>query len=93
MTSRTTTSPAPQRTILDTIFWEVILSQCASINTRWAKITRLHQAVKSNALVTNRDGALSLLKADLVMLDHDLNIYRDILNRTIITDMTVVYIL
>ena len=61
----------PRLTLFSTTFWEVLPSHYDKIITRWSKIAHLHHEAKSDILATDRAGAVASLKAELEMLDRD----------------------
>jgi hypothetical protein len=77
----------PRATLLSTMFWEVLPSHYDKIITRWTKIAHLHHAAKSDLLATDRAGAVASIKAELTMLNQDVEEYRKLVNDIDITDI------
>ena len=82
----------PRLTLFSTTFWEVLPSHYDKIITRWSKIAHLHHEAKSDILATDRAGAVASLKAELEMLDRDVEEYRKLVNGVDITDIAGVYV-
>ncbi|CAI9628662.1 unnamed protein product [Alternaria burnsii] len=82
----------PRLTLFSTTFWEVLPSHYDKIITRWSKIAHLHHEAKSDILATDRAGAVTSLKAELEMLDLDVEEYRKLVNGVDITDIAGVYV-
>jgi hypothetical protein len=74
------------------MFWEVLPSHYDKIIRRWTKIAHLHHAAKSDLLVTDRAGAVVSIKAELTMLNQDVEEYRKLVNDIDITDIAGVYV-
>jgi hypothetical protein len=87
-----TPHPTPRATLFSTTFWEVLPSHYDKIVDRWSKIAHLHHEAKSDILATDRAGAVSSIKAELEMLDQDVEGYRKLVNDINITDIAGIYV-
>lgn len=82
----------PRLTLLDSTFWEVLPANYDKIKQRWIKIATLHDGVKSDLLPSDRAGAVNSLKAELEMLEKDIDEYRSIVRGVDITDVAEMYV-
>lgn len=83
---------APRVTLFSTTFWEILPSHYDQIITRWSRIAHLYHEAKSDILATNRANAVASIKAELEMLDQDVEGYLKLVNRVDITDIAGVYV-
>ncbi|KAI4621144.1 uncharacterized protein J4E87_006772 [Alternaria ethzedia] len=84
--------PTPRATLLSTTFWEILPSHHDKIINRWSKIAHLHHEAKSDILATDRAGAVASIKAELEMLEQDVEQYRKLVNSIDITDIAGTYV-
>ncbi|KAI8933286.1 hypothetical protein NX059_009913 [Plenodomus lindquistii] len=82
----------PRTTLFSTTFWEVLPSHYTSITTRFSHIAHLHSQTHTSALATDRAAALNSLKAELDMLEQDIEAYRTIIRGIDITDIAGIYV-
>lgn len=82
----------PRLTLLDSTFWEILPANYDKIKQRWIKIVTLHDEAKSDLLLSDRAGAVNSLKAELEMLEKDVEEYRNIVRRIDITDVAEMYV-
>ncbi|KAJ4373451.1 hypothetical protein N0V86_007590 [Didymella sp. IMI 355093] len=82
----------PRLTLLDSTFWEVLPANYEKIKCRWSKIATLHDEAKSDLLPSDRAGAVNSLKAELEMLEKDIEEYRSIVRGIDITDVAEMYV-
>ncbi|KAJ4377485.1 hypothetical protein N0V83_000310 [Neocucurbitaria cava] len=88
----TTSYTAHRAALLSTTFWEVLPSHYDKIQNRRSKIARLYDEAKSELLATDREVAMNSLKAELEMLDNDVNEYRNVTKGVDITDIAGMYV-
>lgn len=88
----THTHQIPRLTLLDQTFWEILPANYDRIKQRWIKICTLYDDAKSNLLPSDRAGATNSLKAELEMLEKDIEEYRNIVRRIDITDVAEMYV-
>lgn len=86
------THQTPRLTLLDRTFWEVLPAHYDKIKQRWHKIATLHDEAKSDLLSSDRAGAVNSLKAELEMLEKDIDEYRNIVRGINITDVAEMYV-
>jgi transcription initiation factor IIF auxiliary subunit len=84
--------PKSRVAILDTIFWEVLPAHYEKIQTRWEKIAHLYAAAKHDQLTTDRDGAINSLKAELDILEVDVQEYWNVAKGINVTDIAGIYV-
>ena len=82
----------PRLTLLDSTFWEVLPANYDKIKQRWIKIATLHDEAKSDLLPSDRAGAVNSLKAELEMLEKDIDEYRNIVRGIDITIVAEIYV-
>jgi hypothetical protein len=82
----------PRLTLLDSTFWEVLPANHEKIKRRWIKIATLHDEAKSDLLPSDREGAVNSLKAEIEMLEKDIDEYRSIVRGIDITDVAEMYV-
>lgn len=82
----------PRLTLLDSTFWEVLPANYDKIKQRWIKIATQHDEAKSDLLSSDRSGAVNSLKAELQMLEKDIDEYRSIVRGVDITDVAEMYV-
>lgn len=82
----------PRLTLLDSTFWEVLPANYGKIKYRWIKIATLHDEAKSDLLPSDRAGAVNSLKAELEILEKDIDEYRNIVRGIDITDVAEMYV-
>ena len=82
----------PRIKLLDQTFWEVLPANYDKIKQRWIKIAALHDEAKSDLLPSDRAGAVNSLKAELDMLEKDVEQYRVIVRGIDITDVAEMYV-
>ena len=87
-----TPHPTPRATLLSTTFWEILPSHYDKIINRWSKIAHLHHEAKSDILATDRARAVASIKAELEMLEQDVEQYRRLVNSIDITDIAGTYV-
>jgi len=87
-----TTHSTPRATLLSTTFWEILPSHYDKIINRWSKIAHLHHEAKSDILATDRAGAVASIKAELEMLEQDVEQYRKLVDSIDITDIAGTYV-
>lgn len=83
----------PRLTLLDSTFWEVLPANYDKIKQRWIKIATFHDEAKSDLLSSDRAGAVNSLKAELEMLEKDIEEYRSIVKGIDITDVAEMYVI
>ncbi|UPX19713.1 uncharacterized protein EKO05_0009967 [Ascochyta rabiei] len=86
------THPTPRLTLLDQTFWEVLPANYDKIKQRWGKIATLHDEISFALLPSEISGALTSLKAELKMLEKDVEEYRVIARGIDITDVAEIYV-
>ncbi|KAF1936085.1 hypothetical protein EJ02DRAFT_459829 [Clathrospora elynae] len=84
--------PTPRATMFSTTFFFVLPSYYDKIDSRWEKISRLYDEAKSDVIPTKRDGAVNSLKAELEILESDVNEYRDLVKGVDAMDLAGVYV-
>ncbi|KAH6881649.1 hypothetical protein BKA58DRAFT_433431 [Alternaria rosae] len=87
-----TLHPTPRATLLSITFWEILPSHYDKIINRWSKIAHLHHETKSDILATEHAGAVASTKAELQMLEQDVEQYRKLVNGIDITDIAGTYV-
>ncbi|KAF2626692.1 hypothetical protein BU25DRAFT_92873 [Macroventuria anomochaeta] len=88
----THTHQTPRRTLLGQTFWEVLPAHYEKIKQRWIKIATLQDEAKSDLLSSDRAGAVNSLKAELGMMEKDIEEYRNIVRGIDITDVAEMYV-
>ena len=88
----TQTHQTSRLTLLESTFWEVLPANYDKIKQRWIKIATLHDEAKSGLLPSDRAGAVNSLKAELEMLEKDINEYRNVVRGINITDVAEMYV-
>lgn len=84
-------NPRSRTTLLDTTFWEVLPSHYDKIQMRWERIAHLYTAAKYDPLPSDRDGAANSLKAELELLEHDVQEYWSVAQSIKTTDIAGIY--
>jgi hypothetical protein len=82
----------PRLTLLDSTFWEVLPANYDKIKQRWIKVATLDDEARSDLLSSDRAGAVNSLKAELEMLEKDIEDYRNIVRGINITDVAEMYV-
>ncbi|KAF3054199.1 hypothetical protein E8E11_012014 [Didymella keratinophila] len=83
---------APRLALLDSTFWEVLPADYEKIKQRWIKIATLHGEARSDLLPSDRVGAVNSLKAELELLEKDIDEYRSIVKGIDIIDVAEMYV-
>ncbi|KAF1928246.1 uncharacterized protein M421DRAFT_63273 [Didymella exigua CBS 183.55] len=85
-------SRTPRLTLLDSTFWQVLPANYKKITERSIKVVTLHDEAKSDLLPSDRAGAVNSLKAELEILEKDIEEYRSIVRGIDITDVAEMYV-
>ncbi|EOA84084.1 uncharacterized protein SETTUDRAFT_33088 [Exserohilum turcica Et28A] len=86
------THPTPHATLLSTTLSVTLPSHYTTILSRWTRIASLHHSFSTDLLATDRANANATLKTELTLLEHDIGLYKEIVDSIDITCMARLYV-
>lgn len=84
---------APRILLLDHLFWDLLPANHDKIKQCWAEIARSYDEANLDLLSSDRAAAVESLKAELELLEKDIEEYRSTVKKIDIMDLAEMYLI